>query len=171
MYLCGMKSIINIFRRKPKTEPMPLRIEGIAPAPMTPEPDDAELAAQALLEHLSGSELKADAVPRPSEGRGRGGVDKPGTTAYYQNLAAKIKSAHQMEARLALRYVAYCEEMLSELSTPGRGGVAEGRGEVEVLATLNHGLFRHQTAVDREGGELKRRWQHCLATVTVRLMS
>ena len=149
---------------------MPLRIEGIGAAPMTPEPDDAELAAQALLEHLSGSELKADAAPRPSEGRGRGGVDKPGTTAYYQNLAAKIKLAHQMEARLALRYVAYCEEMLKDsVFPPEVGGTQRGLSN-EQLSTLHHGLFRHQTAVDREGGQLKRRWQHCLATITVRQM-
>ena len=137
---------------------MPLRIEGIGAAPMTPEPDDAELAAQALLEHLSGSELKADAAPRPSEGRGRGGVDKPGTTAYYQNLAAKIKLAHQMEARLALRYVAYCEEMLKEQPAP------------DTLGTLMQGLFKHQDAAEREGGELKRRWQHCVANIALAQM-
>ena len=158
-----MKSIRNIFRRKPKQEPMPLRIEGIGPAPMTPEPDDAELAAMAYLEHL---------ISPPEVGGARGGLRsalplgssknkrtaKPNTAAYYHDLADKVKQGRAMEARLALRYVAYCEEMLQEAPAP------------DILSTLHHGLFRHQTAVDREGGQLKRRWQHCLATITVRQM-
>ena len=38
-----MKSLKNIFHKKQKQEPKPLRVEDVAPAPMTPEPDDAEL--------------------------------------------------------------------------------------------------------------------------------
>ena len=132
---------------------MPLRIEGIGAAPMTPEPDDAELAAMAYLEHL---------ISPPEIGGVRGGLSKrtakPNTAAYYHDLADKVKQGRALEARLALRYVAYCEEMLQEAPTP------------DILSTLHHGLFRHQTAVDREGGQLKRRWQHCLATITVRQM-
>ena len=142
---------------------MPLRIEGIGPAPMTPEPDDAELAAMALLEH----QLEAMSS-RPSKARGeisrqarddkRGGVSKTPDTAYYQSLASKIKSAHQMEAHLATRYVAYCEEMLKE------------QPDIDTLGTLMQGLFKHQDAAEREGGELKRRWQHCVANIALAQM-
>ena len=48
-----MKSLKNIFHKKQKQEPKPLRVEDVAPAPMTPEPDDAELAAMALLEKMA----------------------------------------------------------------------------------------------------------------------
>ena len=47
-----MKSLKNIFHKKQKQEPKPLRVEDVAPAPMTQEPDDAELAAMALLEKM-----------------------------------------------------------------------------------------------------------------------
>ena len=56
-----MKSFRGLFRRKGDAqqpaaetpEPQPLRIEGTTQAPLTPEPDDAELAAQALLEVMA----------------------------------------------------------------------------------------------------------------------
>ena len=54
-------AIKKLFKRKHTTpspagngvgERSPLRIEGVKPAPLTAEPDDAELAAQALLESM-----------------------------------------------------------------------------------------------------------------------
>ena len=59
-----------------KGEAVPLRIEGVKPAPITPVPDDAELAAAALLESMEegqkakGERLKAkDERRKKSEGR------------------------------------------------------------------------------------------------------
>ncbi len=118
---------------------------------MTPGPDDAEMAAQALLESLSpspspkGRGVKKQAEPQPAE---------KGTAAYFHALADRVHEGRTAEVRMAMRYVAYCEQEL--LRNPQ-------------LAELERGLYRHLDIVDREGGELKRRWQRCLAEVIVRL--
>ena len=136
-------------RRKAVREPKPLHIEG-AITTITPEPDDAELTAQALLESLSPSPSpkvrgeKKQAEPQPAE---------KGTAAYFHALADRVREGRAIEARMAMRYVAYCEQEL--LRNPQ-------------LAELERGLYRHLDIVDREGGELKRRWQHCLAEVIVK---
>jgi len=131
---------------------MPLRIEGIAPAPLTPEPDDAELAAAALLESMAGGSGKPQKADKPQKG----------TPAYYRQLSVKIREAHAAEARAAQRYISYTEQRLhTAASSDATGGS---------LAELERGLFKHQDTVEREGGELLRRWQHCLADITVRMM-
>lgn len=143
----------RIFRRKVMKAPVrTLRIDGTMTT-LTPKPDDAELAAQALLE----SKLRPTPGPSP-EGMGVNRKHAEGTLEYYQDLSEKIKAAHEQERRAAMRYVAYVEEQLSTpLST--QGGAGGG--------SLERGLYQHQDAVEREGGELKQRWQKCLAELTV----
>lgn len=153
-----MKIFKNIFRRKKQEgggEPAPLRIEGIPPAPMTAEPDNAELAAQALLESLS---------PNPSpKGVGSNKTEpKAGTAEYYQRLAEKIRSAQEASRLRALRFVAFVEQELEKPHLPVSGAGSLGLLEAELMKRID--------VIERVGGELKTRWQHCLATVTVRLM-
>jgi hypothetical protein len=142
---------LNIFHRKRfKPEPKSLRIDGVS-TKMTPKPDDAELAAQALLEHMS------DGSSDKKHKRTKGKVEKPkdGTPEHYQQLSGKIKEAHAQEARDAQRYLAYTEQELKE------------HPSMEQLIEIERGLYQHQDAADREGGELKSRWQHCLAQCTM----
>ena len=138
---------LNIFHRKRfKPEPKSLRIDGVS-TKMTAKPDDAELAAQALLEHMS------DGSSDKKHKRTKGKVEKPkdGTPEHYQQLSGKIKEAHAQEARDAQRYLAYTEQELKE------------NPSMEQLIEIERGLYQHQDAADREGGELKSRWQHCIA--------
>lgn len=174
----------KIFRRKPhgndpKAEavPQPLRIEGIPEAPFTPEPDDAELAAQAVLEMMA-------AMPQKKSRRNKGNKGNPDLAdgkdvsaisagqkenvadrdvKYYQKLAERIREAHQKSARQATRFIYNCELELQKPRLP-----LYGSGSVQLLETE---LYKRLDVVEREGGELKRRWQHCLAEVTVRLMN
>lgn len=175
-----------------KPEPQPLRIEGIAPAPLTPEPDDAELAAQALLEHMvqvSSSKFqvssgdadkgkrkdKAAAAPHPSKGRGQGAGSQPETlnlkpetsgevrdANYYKKLAERIRSAHEAARQRTVRFLAFCEQELAKPDLPLTGPGSLGLLEAE--------LYKRLDVVDRHGGSLKTRWQHCLANVLVRQM-
>lgn len=142
---------LNIFHRKRfKPEPKSLRIDGVS-TKMTAKPDDAELAAQALLEHMG------DGSSDKKHKRTKGKVEKPkeGTPEHYQQLSGKIKEAHAQEARDAMRYLAYTEQELKE------------NPSMEQLIEIERGLYQHQDAADREGGELKSRWQHCLAQCTM----
>ena len=171
-----------------KPEPQPLRIEGIAPAPLTPEPDDAELAAQALLEHMvqvSSSTFqvssddaekgkrkdKAAAAPHPSKGRGKGAGSQPETlnlkpetrdANYYKKLAERIRLAHEAARQRTVRFLAFCEQELAKPDLPLTGPGSLGLLEAE--------LYKRLDVVDRHGGDLKTRWQHALANVLVRQM-
>lgn len=144
--------IFKIFRRSPLSPKRggwdgaaPLRVSGVRTF-LTPEPDDAELAARALLESLASG---------PSvDGGGEDGRLEKGSDGYYHDLAERVRTGREDERRAALRFVACCEERLEKPAPQTEG--------------LEEGLFRHQAAVEREGGELKRRWQHCLAEVIVR---
>ena len=78
-----MKSLKNIFHKKQKQEPKPLRVEDVAPAPMTPEPDDAELAAMALLEKMA--EIK--------------GVSRNNDTAFPRLLRTGVEEARPAQGR------------------------------------------------------------------------
>lgn len=163
--------IFNLFRRKVfKPEPKSLRIDGCKTV-LTPKPDDAELAAQALLEtRLSpdpslgarGANSKAKNTVKkataPSLNK-EGSEESVRDASYYRQLSEKIRAAHEHDRRAAMRYVAYCEQ---ELSSPSIN--REGQG----VGLLERGLYQHQDAVEREGGNLKRRWQHCLAECIVR---
>lgn len=173
-YFAGMKltdAIKKIFRRKhtaPRPagngvgERSPLRIEGVKPAPLTPEPDDAELAAQALLETLASPEQnRNNNIPEyRNNGKQDGKTAQPRDAAYYHALADRIRTARTAEARLVMRLLASVEEQLAEPTALYQGQW----GDTE------HKLYRAMDVAEREGGELHRRWQHCLANVLVRQM-
>ena len=162
-----------------------LRIDGIKTI-ITPKPDDAELAAQALLE----SRITPNRpTPGPSpEGRGVNRKHAEGTPEYYKDLSEKIKAAHEADKRAAMRYVAYVEQELARVN--GERLTVNGSDnhepctmrsalplcsaknhEPESIATLERGLYQHQDAIEREGGDLKQRWQKCLALVIVKQMT
>lgn len=151
----------KLFQRNVKVqkEVHPLRIEGTHTT-LTADPDDAELAAQALLESL--------ATPPLPPFRGRGEMEhaelqpEEKGTAYYRRLADRIRQAHDAAILRTIRFLAFCEQELQKPNLPKEGPGSLGLLEAE--------LYKRIDTVDREGGELKRRWQHCLAEVTVRLM-
>lgn len=145
------------FRHKAPAAPHPLRIQGIPEAPMTPKPDDAELAAQALLEHMCDVRGKREDV------EGKHQPSEPRDAAYYKQLAARIQDTRLIEKHLTMRFLAYCEQ---QLAIP-----VVKTAESMLLNNLEEGLFERQDIAYREGGELKRRWQHCLADITVRRMN
>lgn len=144
----------NIFNRKVKQDPQPLRVEGIPNAPITAEPDEAELAAQALFESvMQGKNTRKEENNAEPEN---------GTPEYYRRIAEKIRSAHDAATLRTMRFVAFCEQELLKPNLP-----VSGQGSLELLETE---LYKRIDTIEREGGELKERWQHCLAEVTVRLM-
>lgn len=172
-------NFLKIFHRKKseaKKPPQPLCIEGCT-THLTPEPDDAELAAQALLESLADNSkvkgLRFTVKNFRKRKHTRHGNHEPLTmnqepqrndAAYYHQLADRICKTHAQEARRAKRYVAYCEQELNN----HRDKVTDSSENHEsVLVILEQGLYKHLDTVKREGGELKRRWQHCLAEVIV----
>ncbi len=164
----------RIFHRKRERDVRPLRIEGVKTS-LTKTPDEQELAAQALLESLGSDKRKVKAASKREQNgartssaereqaRPQGKSDQPakGTPEYYRTLSTKIRESRAAEARLTMRYLAYCEEQLALPKELYVGQIAEM--EVE--------LYKRQTIAEREGGELLRRWQHCLAEVIVRQMS
>ena len=149
-----MKQFGNMFNSKESKDPQPLRFDGVGEAPVTPEPDSSELAAQALLETMSGN------ADREKEDRRE--VPASGTPEHYRRVAEKIRQARYDSLLRAIRFLAFCEQELENPLLP-----ATGPGSLELLETE---LYKRIDTVDREGGDLKRRWQHCLARVTVRLM-
>ena len=162
----------KIFRGRGQREPKPLRIEGVRTT-MTPQPDDAELAAQALLESLAGnnkSRRKKGNKGKTASGHGSNisevsfisaGQEPIHDVAYYKELSEKIRQTRAAEARLTMRFLTYCEE---QLALPKELYVGQ-TGEMEAE------LYKRQSVAEREGGELLRRWQHCLAECIVRQMS
>ena len=146
--------------QQPSATPQPLRIEGVKPAPLTAEPDDAELAAQALLESLaSPKQHRNNGITEYRNNEKQDGkADRPRDAAYYHALADRIRTARTAEARLTMRLLASVEEQLSEPTAlyKGQWGDTERK------------LYRAMDVAEREGGELHRRWQHCLANVLVR---
>jgi len=171
-------AIQKYFRRKAATptpqqegqgvEPVSLRIEGVKAAPLTPEPDDAELAAQALLESLVSSGKSQDSSGKFQDSSNEAAANlKPETcqpetrdASYYHALADRIRTARSAEARLVMRLLASVEEQLAEPTALYKGQW----GDTE------HKLYRAMDVAEREGGELHRRWQHCLVNVLVRRM-
>ena len=157
-----MKSLKNIFHKKQKQEPKPLRVEDVAPAPMTPEPDDAELAAMALLEKMSEIKGASRNNDMPESRDSDKMKDAPHDAAYFKALSERIRKAHESANLRTQRFLAFCEQELKKHDLPKEGPGSLGLLEAE--------LYKRLDVIERHGGELKRRWQHCLATVTVRLM-
>ena len=178
-----LDAIKRLFRRKHTTPRparegqgvgLPLRIEGVKPAPLTPQPDDAELATTALLESMaevSSSKFQVSSKHARKRPEAKGATAEPetlnlkpetsgATAAYYRALAERIRTARIAEARLVMRLLSSVEEQLSEPTAlyKGQWGDTERK------------LYRAMDVAEREGGELHRRWQHCLANVLVRRM-
>lgn len=146
-----LNKIKKAFQKEEQTDAQPLHIEGVAPAPITPEPDEAEVAAQALLESMS-QQKKEKKEEKPEEG----------TAAYYEGLADRIRQAHDAATLRVMRFVAYCEQQLRKPNVPATGK--------DSLALMEVELYKRIDTVEREGGELKKRWQRCLAEIIVRQM-
>ena len=148
---------------------MPKPIDGAENIPMTAEPDEAEIAAQAVLEIIL---EKKEASSKKSRKRGSGEVTKDRQSQsnetehdadYYRHLAERIREAYAAARQRALRFTCYCEQQLANPSLP-----LYGKGS---LSLLEAELYKRLDVVEREGGDLKKRWQHCLAEVTIRLMN
>jgi hypothetical protein len=147
-------------RKHRQQPPQPLRIEGIDEAPHTPEPDEAELAAQAVLEMMCDVRCKREDVSHPSSISHQ--PSDIHDAAYYEQLAQKIRHARESARQRTVRFLDYCERTLQLPVLPETGPNS--------LALIEAELYKRIDIIEREGGELKRRWQHCLADVTVRLM-
>ena len=136
---------------------------------MTMEPDNAELAAQALLEVMIGKQKrrrkKAD-VSDKSETSGKsvesGKPNTLQTSEYYHQLSDRIRQAYASSRHRTLRFLCYCEQQLRNKDIPLYGA--------DSLNLMQAELYKRIDVVDREGGDIKARWQHCLAEVTLRQM-
>jgi hypothetical protein len=78
-------------------------------------------------------------------------------------LANRMRLAHDQATMRAMRFLAWCEQELPKHDLPLEGKDSLQQMEVE--------LYKRIDTVERAGGELKRRWQHCLAEVIVRQMT
>lgn len=167
--------IKNIFNRKKKNmgEPQPLQVQDIADTPITAEPDNAEVAAQAILDVLIDMRHKAaqkyirkhgktDIEPEREPKMKPAKVMAPHDAKYYHHLADRIRQAYDSSRLRAMRFLSWCEQELKKSDLPMTGDGS--------LALIEAELYKRIDIVDREGGKLKERWQHCLAEVTIRLM-
>ena len=163
----------DIFRRNKQKEPeipQPLKIDGVGEAPITMEPDNAELAAQALLEVMIDKQKrrrKKSDIYEASYKDGKSGESvesgKPNTlqtVTYYHELADRIRQAYASSRQRTLRFLCYCEQQLRNHDIPLFGADSLNLMQAELLKRID--------VVDRVGGEIKARWQHCLAEVTLR---
>jgi hypothetical protein len=157
----------NIYKHKKQTSPIPLRIQDVKEAPMTPEPDDAEIAVQAILEVMLEKNAKKTRKKTANK-NGKGAEanrknEEPNSVAYYKHLSKHICEAYRSARLRALRFLCFCEQQLEDPDIP-----AYGHGSI---ALLEAELYKRLDVVEREGGDMKKRWQHCLAEVTLRLMN
>ena len=165
----------DIFRRNRQKEPetlQPLKIDGVGEAPMTMEPDNAELAAQALLEVMLDKQKRrrkkvdandADASDKSGKsGKADKAKDTLQTVTYYHELADRIRQAYTSSRQRILRFICYCEQQLRKQDIPLYGAGSLNLMQAELLKRID--------VADRVGGEIKARWQHCLAEVTLRQM-
>ena len=90
------------------------------------------------------------------------GEPQQGSVEYYRHIAENIRNAREASRRRVTRFLAYCERQLQDTHLSISGPRS--------LSLLEMELYKRIDTIDREGVELKRRWQHCLAEVTVRLM-
>ena len=136
---------------------------------MTMEPDKAELAAQALLEVMIDKQKrrrkKADLSDKSEapEQSDKSGSTKPNflqTSEYYHQLSDRIRQAYASSRQRTLRFLCYCEQQLRNHDIPLFGAGSLNLMQAELLKRID--------VVDRAGGNIKARWQHCLAEVTLR---
>ena len=145
----------KIFRRKKqKMQPKQLRIDGIK-TEMTPAPDNAELAAQALLEAHTDKSKKTHKRKKEK----KASEPAQGSPEYYKQLAERIRKAKAAEVRRAKRFLTYAEQQLDSPLMTGQTGEIERE------------LYKLQDVAEREGGKLLKRWQHCLVECIVRQMT
>ena len=163
----------NIFfrqnRQKEPETPQTLKIDGVGEAPMTMEADNAELAAQALLEVMLDKQKrrrkKSDVSDKSETSEKSGESGKPNTlqtSEYYHQLSDRIRKAYASSRQRTLRFLCYCEQQLRNQDIPLYGA--------DSLNIMQAELYKRIDVVDREGGDIKARWQHCLAEVTLRQM-
>ena len=161
----------NIFfrqnRQKEPETPQTLKIDGVGEAPMTMEADNAELAAQALLEVMLDKQKrrrkKSDVSDKSETSEKSGESGKPNTlqtSEYYHQLSDRIRKAYASSRQRTLRFLCYCEQQLRNQDIPLYGA--------DSLNIIQAELYKRIDVVDREGGDIKARWQHCLAEVTLR---
>ena len=134
---------------------------------MTMEADNAELAAQALLEVMLDKQKrrrkKSDVSDKSETSEKSGESGKPNTlqtSEYYHQLSDRIRKAYASSRHRTLRFLCYCEQQLRNKDIPLYGA--------DSLNLMQAELYKRIDVVDREGGEIKARWQHCLAEVTLR---
>ena len=134
---------------------------------MTMEADNAELAAQALLEVMLDKQKrrrkKADVSDKSETSEKSGESGKPNTlqtSEYYHQLSDRIRQAYASSRQRTLRFLYYCEQQLRNQDIPLFGAGSLNLMQAELLKRID--------LVDRVGGEIKARWQHCLAEVTLR---
>ena len=134
---------------------------------MTMEADNAELAAQALLEVMLDKQKrrrkKADVSDKSETSEKSGESGKPNTlqtSEYYHQLSDRIRQAYASSRQRTLRFLCYCEQQLRNQDIPLFGAGSLNLMQAELLKRID--------LVDRVGGEIKARWQHCLAEVTLR---
>ena len=163
----------NIFfrqnRQKEPETPQTLKIDGVGEAPMTMEADNAELAAQALLEVMLDKQKrrrkKSDVSDKSETSEKSGESGKPNTlqtSEYYHQLSDRIRKAYASSRQRTLRFLCYCEQQLRNQDIPLYGA--------DSLNIIQAELYKRIDVIDREGGDIKARWQHCLAEVTLRQM-
>lgn len=163
----------NIFfrqnRQKEPETPQTLKIDGVGEAPMTMEADNAELAAQALLEVMLDKQKrrrkKSDVSDKSETSEKSGESGKPNTlqtSEYYHQLSDRIRKAYASSRQRTLRFLCYCEQQLRNQDIPLYGA--------DSLNIMQAELYKRIDVVDREGGDIKARWQHCLAELTLRQM-
>ena len=136
---------------------------------MTMEADNAELAAQALLEVMLDKQKrrrkKSDVSDKSETSEKSGESGKPNTlqtSEYYHQLYDRIRKAYASSRQRTLRFLCYCEQQLRNQDIPLYGA--------DSLNIMQAELYKRIDVVDREGGDIKARWQHCLAEVTLRQM-
>ena len=134
---------------------------------MTMEADNAELAAQALLEVMldkqKRSRKKSDVSDKSETSEKSGESGKPNTlqtSEYYHQLSDRIRKAYASSRQRTLRFLCYCEQQLRNQDIPLYGA--------DSLNIMQAELYKRIDVIDREGGDIKARWQHCLAEVTLR---
>jgi hypothetical protein len=168
----AMEFFKKIFKRKREkkggVKPRPLRIEGCKTT-LTQNPDKAEIAAQALLETFNTKRSAATEKGKHRENNSQLpiinthlGQQTEKDIEYYRRLAERIRHAQDQATLRTMRFVTWCEHELEKRDLP-----IEGKGS---LAQMEAELYKRIDTIERVGGELKHRWQHCLAEVIVRRM-
>lgn len=152
---------IFYIEKKAEPEAHPLHIAGVPDAPLTPEPDAAEIAAMAVLEQGAPRFARGDNPQLKTRAQNEGD-GAPRDAAYYEALAERMRKAQDNATLRALRFVAFCEQELKKSDLP-----LEGKGS---LGQLEAELYKRIDTIDRVGGDLKKRWQRCLAETVVRMM-